>query len=182
MNIQHAISGFKPNILKPGEIFFSEGRPAIVATVLGSCVSVTMHHRSSGFGAISHCVLPECQDRLGCMRGNACREWPKYVECSIREMLMRLDELGIARNDVKINLIGGSEMFHVSSRSSGAIKTVGSENMRVAKTTLSREGLRIAASDAGGINGRKIYFITHTGEVYLKRLITKADVKGDSLQ
>jgi chemotaxis protein CheD len=32
------------------------------------------------------------------------------------------------------------------------------------------EGFNILASDTGGNAGRKLFFLTHTGDVYLKRL------------
>ena len=44
--------------LKPAELFISE-RPAIVRTVLGSCVAVTMYDRQLGIAAICHALLPE---------------------------------------------------------------------------------------------------------------------------
>ena len=33
-----------------------------------------------------------------------------------------------------------------------------------------RQGLRLTASDVGGDRGRKLLFLTHTGDVWVKRL------------
>ena len=169
MNIEQAISGFTPAILKPGEIL-SSGKPSVVTTVLGSCVSVTMHHTASVFGAICHCMLPKCAERKKCVKEPECREWPKYVECTIRHMIKKLDELNILRSEVVVKLFGGAEMLDRTGPNNGHTKTVGAENVRVAKKILAKEGPGIAVADTGGIIGRKIFFLTHTGEIYLKRL------------
>ena len=169
MNIEEAISGITPSVLKPGEIIFSR-KPAVVSTILGSCVSVTMHHPASEFGAICHGVMPKCAERKKCTKGPQCGESPKYVECAIRQMLMKLDELNILRSEAEVKLFGGAEMADTAGRNNGRTKTVGSENIRVAKKILAKEGLGISKEDTGGTNGRKILFLTHTGDVYLKRL------------
>jgi chemotaxis protein CheD len=177
MNIEKAVSGFEPVILKPGEIYFSKG-PSVVTTILGSCVSLTMHSSRSGFGAICHNVLPKCTKRKSCVQGSGCSDWPKYVECSIREMLKKLDELGISRCDVEIKLFGGAEMLDKIPPVNGRSKTVGAENVRVALKILAKAGLKVAVGDTGGTIGRKLFFISHTGEVYMKRLITDQNKKG----
>jgi chemotaxis protein CheD len=60
-------------------------------------------------------------------------------------------------------------MFGVRS-SNARSKSVGTENVTVAKDILEKEGFRLAAFDTRGNQGRKIYFFSHTGEVLLKRL------------
>jgi chemotaxis protein CheD len=181
MNIEKAIGGFEPFILKPGEIYFSDG-PSVVATILGSCISLTMHSSSSGFGAICHNVLPKCAKRNSCIKVIGCNEWPKYVECSMREMLKKLDELGISRSEAEFKLFGGAEMLDKIPPVIGRSKTVGAENVRVALKILAKEGLKVAIADTGGTIGRKLFFVCHTGEVYLKRLVTNSENKCGSLQ
>ncbi len=43
--------------LRPGQIHFAK-EPAVVSTVLGSCVSVTMHCARLEIGAICHALFP----------------------------------------------------------------------------------------------------------------------------
>ena len=43
--------------LKPGEMFMSR-EPSLITTVLGSCISITMHHKPTGLSIICHAVLP----------------------------------------------------------------------------------------------------------------------------
>jgi chemotaxis receptor (MCP) glutamine deamidase CheD len=48
--------------------------------------------------------------------------------------------------------------------------SVGQLNICTAFQVLEMERLRVAASDVGGLRGRKILFSAHTGEVFLRRL------------
>ena len=145
--------------LKPGELYFS-ARPAIVSTVLGSCVSVTMFNRGRSVGAICHAVLPEEKSP-----GEAFR----YVDSSIRIMLRSFKRHGIHSSEIEVKLFGGSDVLpHDDDRDRGF--TVGKQNIEVALDVIEKEGLLLITSDLGGTQGRKILFNTHTGEILLKRL------------
>ena len=152
--------------LKPGEFHFGEN-PAVVSTILGSCVSVTMFHPSSGIGAICHGLLPRCGGTKSC--NGTCLEGFKYIDCSIKRMIKKFDALGINRGDIQVKIFGGSDMFGSSSTDVRS-KTIGMENVMVAKTIIEKAGLRVVAFDTRGNRGRKILFFPHTGEVFLKRL------------
>jgi chemotaxis protein CheD len=152
--------------LKPGEIYIAQ-EPAVVQTVLGSCVSVTIHNRRSGTGIISHSLLPSCMERGFCSR--VCAEEHKYVECSIRRMIENLDSMNPRRRDIEVKVFGGADMFTSDTKNSGHL-TVGKQNIEAALKILKNEGLNVSVSDVGGLQGRKICFYTHTGEVLLKRL------------
>jgi chemotaxis protein CheD len=154
--------------LKPGEAYLGKG-PAVITTILGSCVSVTMHHAESGFSAICHGQLPSCSMDTSCK--DSCAEEFKFMDCSIKKMLNKMDACGIKRSGIEVKMFGGSDMFGV--RSSRNSKTVGRENIRIAQETLESKGLRIAAFNIGGNQGRKIVFHAHTGDVYLKRITRK---------
>ncbi len=146
--------------LKPGESFFAD-LPTVVTTVLGSCVSVTMYSAEHRCGAICHAMLPEENSQ-----GNAYR----YVDASIMGMLRSFVRYGIKRSHIEVKLFGGSDILPVcdSTRETGA--TVGSQNIDTALRIIERERLRLVTSDTGGVQGRKILFHTHTGEILLKRL------------
>ena len=152
--------------LKPGEFHFGEN-PAVVSTILGSCVSVTMFHPGSGTGAICHGLLPRCGGKKSC--NGTCLEGFKYIDCSIKRMIKKFDALGINRVDIQVKIFGGSDMFGTGS-SDVLSKTIGMENVMVANTIIEKAGLRVAAFDTRGNQGRKILFFPHTGEVFLKRL------------
>lgn len=145
------------------EVWFT-GKPTIVSTVLGSCVSVTMFARHVRFAAICHAILPVCAKMGTCPA--TCGKQYKYVNCVIPKMVQRFQKHDIRPRDLEVNLFGGADM-------PGSGRTgdrVGQLNTQTAIGAIKSEKLRLKASDVGGFLGRKIYFHTHTGEILLKRL------------
>lgn len=157
-------SGLQHVYLQPGE-FHITGRPELVSTVLGSCLSVTMFYKALPISAICHSLLPVCPgDGLSCA---TCPNAFKYVNCSIAIMAEIFDRHGISRDDIEVKLFGGAEMF---STEGGYDRAIGRQNVQAALEALSSENLTISASDTGGMLGRKLYFNTQTGEVFLQKI------------
>jgi len=152
--------------LKPGEAVISE-KAAIVSTVLGSCISLTMFNIKSKIGAICHNLLPVCRDKSMC--NDNCHEAFRYVECTIQRMVSEFTVRGIKKSEIEVKLFGGSDMFKISGGKNNSA-TVGKQNVETALKILSDLGIRVAAADTGGSRGRKIIFCTQTGQVFLKRL------------
>jgi chemotaxis protein CheD len=144
--------------LKPGEVHISD-RPSKVSTVLGSCVAITMFSQSKGLGGICHALLPRNQFFSE-------REKLHYVDSSIFYMLWTFESYGVKRDAIEVKLFGGANLFE---RENGK-ETVGQSNVEVALDVISFEGLSLIASDVGGTQGRKLFFETHTGRVFLRRL------------
>ncbi|RJQ77194.1 MAG: chemotaxis protein CheD [Desulfobacteraceae bacterium] len=159
--------GDKPYVyLKPGELYFSK-QPAVVTTILGSCVSATFFHRSTRLAGICHAVQPRCRNPVGC-RGE-CRVAGRYAVCAVKAMIRRMvcDEMRF--KDIEVKLFGGATMMagpHPGSGSNG----MGRKNVISAMETISSNGLILKVADVGGALGRKIIFDTATGAVLLKRL------------
>lgn len=150
--------------LQPGELYLARV-PAILRTILGSCVGVTFWSRRLGAGALCHAVLPRCpadwasDDNVDAHR---------YVDCSIRHLAREFDALGARRQDLEVKVFGGADVLPV--RGARRDLTVGAMNCNAAVEALAEEGFRISASDLGGVRGRRIHFHTGTGEVLLHRL------------
>jgi chemotaxis protein CheD len=151
--------------LQPGESqLVSE--PAMIRTILGSCVGITFRHSRLGLGAMCHPMLPS----LSKASTNRLRleERTRFVDFAVRDLAQRFDTLGALRHEVEIKLFGGADVLPVSRSSSRA--TVGSLNCEAALRTLDEEGFRIAASRLRGNCGSKIQFNTETGEVLVWKL------------
>lgn len=146
--------------LKPGEIHEADGE-AVVNTVLGSCVSITMYIRRLRFGIICHCMLPSSCDSL--TQKDDCM---KYVDCALLYMHGRMTSLGILKKEIEVKLFGGSDMF--SAMSGG--NTVGTKNVNAAVDLLKRLNYPVIAQDTGGQFTRKLYFSLDTGTVYLRKI------------
>jgi chemotaxis protein CheD len=147
--------------LKPGELCIAE-KPTKVVTVLGSCVSVTFFSKRLRIGAICHATLPVCRHK-NCKKD--CGDTHKYTDCSIRFMLRKFRDFGIAEHEIEIKVFGGADTL-----SSRRENTIGTMNVRTALETLREKNLQIIAADVGDSFGRKLIFHTDTGDVFLKRL------------
>lgn len=148
--------------LKPGELCIA-GEPTTVITVLGSCVSVTLFSRRLRLGAICHGAMPHCRKVKKCHE--LCEDAFKYVDCSLHYMIARMRGCGCLDNEIEVKLFGGADTL-----SSKKENTIGSMNVKMALEIIRHEHLRIIAADVGDSFGRKIIFLTHTGDVFLKRL------------
>jgi chemotaxis protein CheD len=140
--------------------------PAILRTLLGSCVAVAFLAPARGVGALCHPMLPACPAEL---RGEGeSKASHRYVDFAIRSLARRFDELGIEREDVMVKLFGGADVLQVSKDASRS--TVGQMNRETALRVLHEEGFSIAASSLGGSSGLTLRFDTSTGEVLVRRL------------
>lgn len=162
--------------LKPAEMHIADS-PSIVKTVLGSCVSITMFNRRLKVGAICHGMLPHCRRKAGCR--DECAEGFKYVDYSIRQMLERFRSMGIGHREIEVKLFGGADMFATDA---GERETVGVQNTKTALRIFEKERLTLRTSDTGGSQGRKLFFYTHTGEVFLKRLGSERELTADVIK
>jgi chemotaxis protein CheD len=143
--------------LKPGELTVNE-TPAVVTTVLGSCVSVTLYSPHQLVGAICHAMLPH-----GGENGNF-----KFVDCALGYMFDYFDRRGINKTEIEVKVFGGSDMFEAPAASK--ILTIGHQNLAATQGILLRNRLHVTAKDIGGNCGRKLFFYPHSGEVFVKRL------------
>jgi len=159
--------------LKPGEIYISN-KSIAVSTVLGSCVSITMFNRQKKLGAICHGLLPKCKHtkKRGCHK--ICKDLNKYVDCAFSHMKQKFLSDSMNQDEIEVKLFGGAEILFPHDHKKGII-TVGEKNIKVAAQLIKAEGFKIIASVTGGTTGRKLFFLPHTGEVYLKHL-KKAEV------
>jgi chemotaxis protein CheD len=149
--------------LKPSELCVSKA-PALVTTVLGSCVAVTMYQPELGVSVICHAPQSVCsKQQTECPKH--CIDKYHYVSCVIPEMLGHMEAAGAKRELIEVKLFGGATMFSVS-----ANQAVGRQNVETAISVLRHCRLELKARKVGGRRGCKIVFNTHTGEVMLKRI------------
>lgn len=166
LDISRCMSEIPVVYLKSGGMYFSE-YPALVTTVLGSCLSVTMFDSCTRLGAICHCLLPRCEDLATC--DGTCRDACKYVDCSIKKMLGLFSAYGVRRGELEVKLFGGADMSGTGIVQRGGL-SIGRQNIEAALQCMRSERLAVRASDVGGDAGRKLFFYTHTSHVLLKRL------------
>lgn len=147
-----------PVFLRPGGLHIAQ-EPTVVTTVLGSCVSVTLFTPLLRVGAICHALLP-----AGCGAASD-PDGFRYLDRAVFHMVEQLKGLGIRPGEVEAKAFGGAEVLGGQTRIS-----VGRRNIEAARAALDRAELRLTAFDLGGGQGRKLFFQTDTGEVFVKRL------------
>lgn len=152
--------------LQPGELHLAR-QPAIIRTILGSCVGATFWSARLGIGALCHGLLPRCP------KESSARLMPtagrRYVDYAIRDLARQFDQLGALRQEVQVKLFGGADVLPTGA-ADPLRPTIGKQNCDAAIEVLRAEGFEVMASSLGGTTGRSIQFHTGTGEVRLRWL------------
>ena len=149
--------------LRPGELYVAK-EPTIIATLLGSCVSVCLFCPSRKIGAMCHGVMPFQDNTLAA-------ESFRFVDSSVAymvEVLAKGKDGRRARLEAK--LFGGADVLDINSQKRRSVPTIGRQNIEAARASLAKHKVPIAAEKVGGLSGCKLFFYSHTGEVLLKRL------------
>lgn len=153
--------------VQPGELRLVEG-PAILRTLLGSCVGVTFWSRRLLVGALCHPMLPRLPEReRSGVREESTR---RYVDCAIRELARRFRGLGVAPGETEVKLFGGADVLAVETAGPTARATVGQQNRDTALRIVRELGYCVVAQRLGGTRGVHLDFHTATGDVRLRKL------------
>jgi len=78
-----------------------------------------------------------------------------------------MEENNIHIKDIEAKVFGGAGIIN---KNKSGKENVGSQNVEMARNTLRKEGIKIAAQDTGGSKGRKLFLFTDTKEVLIKKL------------
>jgi chemotaxis protein CheD len=133
-----------------------------VTTVLGSCVSVCFCDPVKSIGGITHFMLPYWNgDGL---------ESPKYGNVAITQLLNKMLELGVQKENIICKVFGGAEILSEQK----SLFNVGQRNVELAFRMIAELEIPVAGFSTGGKLGRKILFNTGTGEV-LQKYLLKSD-------
>jgi len=147
--------------LRPSQWCFCDS-PTIVETVLGSCVALVLW--SQGLGAISHAVLPE----QGRFHGTAAVGPATFLDACLDPMLGWFAAKGMGPAEVQVKIFGGAELTRFNH--SGLKWSTGARNVEVCRRLLAQRCLVPLVWDVGGTAGRRLFFHSQTGVVYVRRL------------
>ena len=147
-----------PLYLHPGQVAASAA-PAVVSTILGSCVAVCLHDPMRGIGGVNHFLLPH---QPGGAQASA-----RFGGVAMEELLARVLALGASRAALVAKVFGGACVLDAFG---AGPEHLGARNAEVAMAFLERHGIPVAARDTGGRRGRRLHFHTDDGTA-LVRLI-----------
>ena len=142
-----------------GEVYASQ-EPAVVRTILGSCVAVCLFDPAMRIGGMNHILLP---GRADLTKFNVAA---RYGINAMELLINKIMGLGGHRDRLVAKVFGGAHLLPAISKKNGT----GEKNAAFAVEFLQNEDIRIFNKDVGGHASRKIYFHTDTGEVLLKRI------------
>lgn len=143
--------------LTPGTLYCSAG-PAVVTTVLGSCVAVCLldrHRRAAGMNHFALSYSPTGEDNL------------RYGDVALERLCARMRRLGCETKDICAKVFGGAAVLGFGE----AAETVGAKNVEMAIEWLSAHSIMVVARRTGGKNGLLIRLHTASGEVRV-RMVT----------
>ncbi|MFP5222308.1 MAG: chemotaxis protein CheD [Acidobacteriota bacterium] len=143
--------------------------PTLVLTVLGSCLGGVFFSRAKKIGAFFHAFLP-CQEDWQSVRSATVYT---FVDTAITRVLGRFEELGVRPATLEISLVGGASSMMDENHG------VGRKNVDAAIQTLARRRLNPGFMDVAGDKGRRVIFISSTGELQVTRLLGTAPHKLD---
>lgn len=140
--------------------YYASKTPAVIGTLLGSCVAVCLFEPVMRIGGMNHILLPGKADLT---KFNVAA---RYGINAMELLINKIMGLGGYRNRLSAKVFGGAHVLPAISKKNGT----GEKNASFAVEFLKNEGIRIISKDVGGHESRKIYFHTDTGEVLLKRI------------
>ena len=141
--------------LEPGDFRFGKA-PLELATLLGSCVTVTLWHQQQLIGGMCHFMLPERSGRHSALDGRFATDAFQLFDRAIAKS-------GTEPSQYQAKLFGGGDMFP----GSGFTLNVGVKNVAMAHQLLKQRGIRLLSEHSGGAGHRKLVFDLASGEVRL---------------
>jgi chemotaxis protein CheD len=132
---------------------YVSAQPAVLTTVLGSCVACCLFDPQMRIGGMNHFLL--AQPRAGAlMKGGEAERYGLYaMELLINEML----KAGAMRSQLRAHLYGGANLH-------AGMHEIGSANAAFAREFLERDGIPLVHSSLGGGQARRIDFRTAAGQ------------------
>jgi chemotaxis protein CheD len=140
--------------------YHASSEPAVIHTVLGSCVAVCLLDPVNQIGGMNHILLPGRADM------NHFDDAARYGINAMELLINRIMGLGGDRRQLIAKVFGGAHVVPAISKENG----VGRKNAVFVLQFLKNERIRIINKDLGGHESRKVYFHTDTGDVFLKRI------------
>ncbi len=131
--------------------------PAILRTILGSCVGVCVYDRMKKIGGLAHILLPNWVK-------DGVKE--KYADTAIPMLINQLLKMGCSREFMSAKIAGGASMFRFQANL--ALGQIGERNVEAVRKALAAKNIPIVVEDVGGSVGRVLDFHLEDGRMKVK--------------
>ncbi len=143
--------------LHPGQLAVTES-PCTLATILGSCVAVSLYDAGRRAGGLNHFLLPTAP---------ASESSTRYGDIATQRLIDEMRRLGSKPADLIAAVIGGACVLDAYQARKAEL---GLNNARMAVAILVEAGIRIERQETGGSRGRRVAFHVHDGTIDIKSL------------
>ena len=137
---------------------FADARPAIVRTLLGSCVATCLWDPEAGVGGVNHFMLPGGREDGPSPR--------RFGERAMELLFERLQRLGARPERLRAKIFGGSQVLMSGHGDQG----VAARNVRYALQHMAAHHIPVEADRTGGHLPLEVFFQTHDGRAWVRAL------------
>jgi chemotaxis protein CheD len=139
--------------LQIGEVKAS-AEPAVLQTLLGSCVAVCLYDPTSHIGGMNHILLPG---------SGTTSPGARFGEQAMELLISQLLKLGADPRALVAKAFGGANVLPCFQS-----PTIGEENARFVRQFLAAKGLPLIAQRLGGDHAVQLSFSTDTGKASVR--------------
>ncbi len=153
-------------VVQPGEWRVS-AEPAVLSTLLGSCVAVCLYDPINRVIGMNHFLLAVRRPVRG--RAVLTSEAGRYGIEAMELLINDLMEYGARRANLKAKAFGGANVLGTRCDQSG-FPCVGTTNVRFVREFLRTDGIPLVAADLGGTFGRHMRFASKDYSVHVRKI------------
>ncbi len=151
----------KKIFMLPGEIAVTRV-PAIIVTLLGSCVAVCLYNTKEKFGGMNHFMLPTGENR---------ESMGKYGDFATKKLIESMLKVDPDPTNIVARIFGGGAVIEHLDKG----VDIADKNVEMAERILRQYDIRIIERNTKGGAGRKIYFDNYEGTAKLEVIKKSAD-------
>ncbi len=150
----------------PGGHAITSSQDEILATVLGSCVSVCIRDPFLGLGGLNHFLLPFNTENSAADPHHAAE---RYGDTAMEVLLNGVFKKGARRGHLEAKIFGGARVLPGKSA-----LMIGDGNIEFVLAFMAREGIPILSKDVGGTASRRIHYQPASGRAWVQHLETSS--------
>jgi len=144
----------------PGD-FFSSTDDIVISTLLGSCISVTLHDRAVPVGGMNHFMLPFPKGTEDPQLSTSARYGVNAMELLINDILKH----GGQKKKLRAKVFGGSAVINLDKAATYDIPAM---NIEFIIGFLETEKIPVDSFSVGGSLPRKVYFFPKSARVLMR--------------
>jgi chemotaxis protein CheD len=156
-----ALAGFDQKIVVGvGDLAVTNNQAVVLATYsLGSCLAVTIYDPVMRVGGLLHLMLPDSS--INAVK--AARQPAMFADTGLPALFQAAYQMKANKHRVRICLAGGAQFM-----GSNGVFSIGQRNYGAVVGLLGRQGLKVHATEVGGLVSRSVALDVGTGEVRLR--------------